>query len=457
MEIIILGAGQVGGSLTETLLQEGHDITLVDINEERLQYYATRLDIRTVAGRCSYPEILRLAGADQADMVIAVTDSDEANMLACQVAYSLFNTPTKIARIRSPHYFIRKELFGRESLPIDVFISPEQIITKEVTQLIAFPGALQVLDFGDGLIKLIGVKPYYGGECVGRTVSDFYAAMSEISVRIVAIFRQDHSIEVTNETKIIVGDEIFFIVASDEALTVMRQFRRVDHEYRRIMIAGGGNIGACIAEALQQDYHVKLIEHNRPRCELLAEQLKNVTVLNAEASDKELLSNENIEHSDVFVAVTNDDEANIIAAMQAKRLGVPQVMSLITRTAYVDLIEGGMINVAISPQQSTIGSILAHVRQGDVKSVYSLRRGAAEVIEAVAHGDKKTSKVVGRSVGRVKLPESAKIGAIIRGNVALIPNDETPIVTGDHVIIFVDNKKHIREVEKCFQVSAGFF
>jgi len=457
MKIIILGAGQVGGSLTETLLQEGHDITLVDINEERLQYYANRLDIRTVMGRCSYPEILRLAGAESADMVIAVTDSDEANMLACQVAYSLFSTPTKIARIRSPHYFIRKELFGRENLPIDVFISPEQIITKEVTQLIAFPGALQVLDFGDGLIKIIGVKPYYGGECVGKTIVDFYEAMRDVSVRIVAIFRQDHSIEITAETKIVVGDEIFFIASPDDALTIMRQFRRIDHEYHKVMIAGGGNIGSCIAKELQHDYQVKLIEHNRQRCELLAEQLENVTILNAEASDKDLLNNENIEHVDVFAAVTNDDEANIIAAMQAKRLGVPQVMSLITRTAYVDLIEGGIINIAISPQQSTIGSILAHVRQGDVKSVYSLRRGAAEVIEAVVHGDKKTSKVVGRPIGKLKLPKGATVGAVIRGDIAFIPNDEMPIVSGDHIIIFVDNKKHVREVEKCFQVSAGFF
>ena len=457
MKIIILGAGQVGGSLAETLLEENHDITLVDISERRLKEFADRLDIQTVAGRCSYPDILRQAGADDADMIIAVTDSDEANMVACQVAYSLFHIPTKIARIRSEHYFIRKELFGKENLPIDVFISPEQLVTNDVTQLIFHPGALQVLDFGGGIIKLVAVKSYYGGALIGKSVSKLSEYLPNIDVRVIAIFRNDQSIPIDEKTEIEIGDEVFFIAASDDIDPVMSVLRRREEHYKRIIIAGGGNIGGCLAEALQDDYRVKIVDHNRQRCEMLAQRLNNVTILNGEASDEDLLINEDIENTDVFVAVTNDDEANIIACIQAKRMGVKQVMALITRTAYIDLIEGGSINIAISPQQATVGSILTHVRQGDVVVVHSLRRGAAEAIEAVAHGDRKTSKVVGRKIAKIKLPKDTTIGAIIRGDTAIIPSDDTIIESEDHVILFVADKSRIRDVEKMFQVSPGFF
>jgi len=457
MKVIILGAGQVGGSLAETLLEENHDITLVDINQERLKDFADRLDLRTVLGRCSYPDILRQAGADDADMVIAVTDSDEANMVACQVAYSLFHIPTKIARIRSPHYFIRKELFGKENLPIDVFISPEQLVTNYVTQLIMHPGALQVLDFGGGIVKLVAVKPYYGGPLVGKSIGKIREYLPDADMRFVAIFRNDQSIPIDEKTEIEVGDEIFFVAASEDIDAIMSGLRRTEEAYSRIIIAGGGNIGGCLAEALEDNYKVKIIDHNRQQCEILAERLDNVIVLNGEVSDETLLVNEDIENTDVFVAVTNDDEANIIACIQAKRFGVKQAMALITRTAYVDLIEGGSINIAISPQQATVGSILTHVRRGDVVVVHSLRRGAAEAIEAIAHGDRKTSKVVGRKASELKLPKDTTLGAIIRGNTAVIPNAETVIEPEDHVILFVADKKRVREVEKMFEVSPGFF
>ncbi len=457
MQIIVLGAGQVGGSLAETLLAENHDITLVDINEKRLKEYADRLDIRTILGRCSYPDVLRQAGADDADMIIAVTDSDEANMVACQVAYSLFNIPTKIARIRSEHYFIRKELFGKENLPIDVFIAPEQLVTQYVTQLILHPGALQVLEFGGGLVKLVAVQPYYGGTLIGKTISEFDELLPSVRARIVALFRDNCSVELKDDTVIDIGDEIFFIAAADDVADVMGLFRRAEAPYQRVMIAGGGNIGRCLAQELQKCCRVKIIDHNHKRCEDLAADLDHATVLCGEVSDENLLTNENIEHTDAFVAVTNDDEANIIASLQAKRLGVKQAMALMTRRAYVDLIEGGQINIAISPQQITVGSILAYIRKGDVRTVYSLRRGAAEAIEAVAHGDKKTSKVVGKRIGDIKIPKETIIGAILRGDMAMIPDEDTVIESEDHVILLVGDKKRIREVGKLFQVSAGFF
>jgi len=457
MKIIILGAGQVGGSLTEILANEGHDITLVDIDEAKLNEFQDRLDIRTVAGPCSYPDVLREAGADGADMVIAVTSSDESNMVACQVAYSLFNTPTKIARIRSPHYFIRKELFGKENLPIDVFISPEKLVTQYMQQLIAHPGALQVLDFAEGKVKLVAVKPYYGGPLLGKSIKMLRDYLPGVETRVAAIFRNDKSIPIEGSTEIEIGDEVFFITASENAHVIMAALRRAEEPYKRIMIAGGGNIGSRFAAALENDYQVKLIDQDRTRCQALANELTRTTVLCGDSCDKQLLINENIEYVDVFCAVTNDDEDNIIACLQAKRLGAKQVMVLITRTAYVDLIEGGPINIAVSPQQATIGSILTHVRQGDVVNVHSLRRGAAEAIEAIAHGDKKTSGVVGSTLKEIKLPQGTTIGAIVRGGDVIIPHGDTMIEPEDHVILFVSDKKHIHEVERLFQVSPGFF
>ena len=457
MKIIILGAGQVGGSLAESLSLERHDVTLVDTNEIRLNELQEKLDLKVVLGHCSYPDVLREAGAEQADMIIAVTDNDEANMVACQVAYSLFNVPMKIARIRSQHYLIRKELFDRNHLPIDLFISPEQLVTNYVRELIEHPGALQVLDFSEGKVKLLAVKPQYGGVLVSKKLVELCEYIPQAPIRVVAIFRNDRSIPLSGETTIEIGDEVFFVVASEHVAVVMSALRRAEPSYKRVMIAGGGNIGCCLAEALGKDFQVKLIELDRKRCEVLAEKLTHTTVLYGEASDKNLLMSENIEHVDVFCAVTNNDEANIMSCLQAKRLGVKQVMALITRTAYVDLIEGGSINIAISPQQTTIGFILAQIRRGDAVSVYSLRRGAAEAIELIAHGDRKNSKVVGRQLRDIKLPSGTHIGALVRDEKVLIANHDLVVEEEDHVILFVADKRDIRAVEKLFQVGATFF
>jgi trk system potassium uptake protein TrkA len=456
MKIVILGAGQVGGTLVENLVGEKHDITLVDRNAARLKELKERIDIGTVTGHAAYPSVLRAAGADGADMIIAVTDSDEINMIACQAAYSLFHTPTKIARIRSPEYFNCKELFGENKIHIDVFINPEKLVTNYVKELIAHPGALQVLSFADGLVKLVAVQPHYGGFLVGKKLASLPEHFPDVELRVAAIFRQDHLVELSGDTVIKVGDEVFFIAASEDIAPIMHGLRRVIEPYKKIMLVGGGNIGSRIAKALEDDYQVKVIDHNPEQCQYLAEYLNKATVLLGSASDKELLVNENIENTDVFCAVTNDDEANIMACMQAKRLGVRQTMALITRTAYVDLIEGSGINIALSPQQASISSILAYLRRGDVVNVHSLRRGAAEAIEAVAHGDKKTSKVVGRTLAEIKLPKFTTIGAIVRNSKVIIPHHDTIIESEDHVILFLANKKYISDVEKLFQVAVTF-
>lgn len=456
MKIIILGAGQVGASVSEALANEANDITVIDSNAKRLQELQDRLDIRTVVGHASYPEILSQAGADDADMIIAVTNSDEINMVACQIAYTIFHTPTKIARVRSVEYLSQPQLFAQEALPVDVLISPEQLITDYILRLIENPGALQVLDFAGGKVQLVGLKAFYGGPLVGHELRTLREHMPGIETRVAAIFRRGKAITPEGNTIIEADDEVFFVAAKKHIRSVMGELRRLDKPIKRVIIAGGGNIGKRLSSALEQNYQVKIIDHNPSRTDSISHEVDKAIVLLGDAADEDLLLEENIEHTDVFCAVTNDDEANILSAMLAKRLGARKVMALINRTAYVDLVQSGIIDIAISPQQVTIGSLLTHIRRGDVSVVHSLRRGAAEAIEAVAHGDEKSSKVVGRAIEDIKLPPGTSIGAIVRGDEVIIVHHDSVVEPEDHVILFLVDKKRIPEVERLFQVGVTF-
>jgi len=453
MKIIILGAGQVGASLAEHLSIEDNDITVIDTDLPKLNLLRDRLDIRTIRGLASHPSVLEMAGADDADMIIAVTNSDEVNMVACQIAYTIFNTPTKIARVRTTQYLSYQQLFDKSALPIDVLISPEQLVTDYIQRLIEHPGALQVLDFAEGLVQLVAVKVRRSGSLVGQELQKIN---QNIETRVAAIYRRGRSIVPKGNTVIEEDDEVFFLVDRKYTRAVMSELRRVDKPNKRVMIAGGGNIGKRLARTLEHNYHVKLIDHNPANSRQLSEELEKTIVLLGDASDEDLLIEENIDNVDVFCALTNDDEANIMSSLLAKRLGARKVMALINRTAYVDLVESGEIDVAISPQQATIGSLLAHVRRGDVVMVHSLRKGAAEAIEAIAHGEKETSKVVGRKVEDLKLPQGTNIGAIVRNGTVIIAHHDTVIESEDHVILFLINKKDIREVERLFQVEVTF-
>ncbi|WP_257281596.1 MULTISPECIES: Trk system potassium transporter TrkA [unclassified Endozoicomonas] len=457
MKIIILGAGQVGGTLAENLANEENDITVVDANGELLRELQDRIDIRTIQGMASFPSVLKQAGADDADMLVAVTNSDEVNMVACQIAYTLFHTPSKIARIRQAAYLNKENLFGDDALPIDVLISPEQVVTNYIRRLLERPGALQVLDFANGRAQLVAMKAYYGGPLVGQELRYLREHMPSVDTRVAAIFRRGKAIMPKGTTVIEADDEVFFIADRCHIRAVMSELQRLDDDYKRIIIAGGGNIGLRLAQSAENDFKVKIIEQNMERCQFLSETLIKAMVFNGNASDKELLISENIEETDVFCALTNDDEANVMAAMLAKRLGARKVMALINNPAYVDLVQGGEIDIAISPQQATIGSLLKHVRRGDVVNVHSLRRGAAEAIEAIAHGDEHSSRVVGKTVQQVELPPGTTIGAIVRNDEVLIAHDTTRIESGDHIILFLTNKKRIHEVEQLFQVGLGFF
>ena len=457
MKIIILGAGQVGASVAANLASEANDITVVDENSTTLQDLQDRLDIRTVQGHASHPDTLVQAGADDADMIIAVTHSDETNMIACQVAYTLFHTPTKIARVRSVEYLNHMRLFAQEALPIDVLISPEQLVTDYIQRLIENPGALQVLDFAGGKVQLVAVHAYYGGPLVGHELRDLKEHMPGIDARVASIFRQGKHITPVGDTIIEADDEVFFVAARKHIRTVMGELRKMDKPVKRVMLAGGGNIGMRLASAIEGNYQVKIIERLEDRARMLSETLDKTIVLLGDAADEELLQEENIENTDVFCALTNDEEANILSAMLAKRLGARKVMSLINRASYVNLVQSGTIDVAISPQQATIGSLLTHIRRGDVVMVHSLRRGAAEAIEAVAHGDSSSSKVVGRAIDEIKLPKGTTIGAIVRGEEVIIAHHDTVIEIDDHVILFLADKKCIQQVERLFQVGVTFF
>lgn len=456
MKIIILGAGQVGSTVAANLVNEANDITVVDRDSNQLRILQDHLDIRGIVGHASYPDVLQRAGAEDADMILAVSNSDETNMVACQVAYTLFHTPTKIARVRSSEYLEHKQIFAQDACPVDVLISPEQLVTESIQRLIETPGALQVLDFADGKIRLVAVKAYYGGPLVGHALRELRDHMPGIETRVAAIFRRGKAIAPKGDTVIEADDEVFFVAAAEHIHAVMGELRKLDKHVRRILLAGGGNIGQRLAGALEEKYNVKLIEHSLDRARDLSHKLNKTIVLQGDAADEDLLREENIDNTDVFCAVTNDDQINILSAMLAKRMGARKVMALINRGAYVDLVQSSVIDIAISPDQTTISSLLAHIRRGDVVVAHSLRRGAAEAIEAVAHGDQRTSKVVGRRVEDIKLPPGTSIDAILRGDSVIIAHHDTVIEADDHVILFLIDKKRVPEVERLFQVGVTF-
>ena len=447
----------MGGTLTEHLADEQNDVTVVDSSEAALRQLQDRLDIRTVKGDASKPTTLSDAGAEDADMLIAVTDSDEVNMLACTIAYTLYRTPTKICRIREVDYLNEDEaLFQSGAIPVDVTISPERLVTDAIHQLILNPGSLQVMDFASGKIRLVAVKAVEGGPIVGRELQEIREHMPNVDTRVAAIFRKSQSAIIPEGSTVVEpDDEAFFIAASGNIRAVTSELRKLDEPYKRVTIAGGGKIGASLAKRLERDYQVKVLELNYDRCRVLSEELEESIVLNGSANDSKLMQQENISNTDVFCALTNNGESNIMMSMLAKRLGAKKVITLITNSAYAELV-GQEIDIAISPQQITISSLLTHVRKGDISAVHSLRRGAAEALEITAHGDPKTSKVVGRRLDELDLPPGTTVGAILRGDQVIIAHRHVVVEEDDHVILFLTDPSKISLVEKLFVVGGSF-
>lgn len=457
MKILILGAGQVGSSAAHHLSrEEANEVTVVDRRADVLRDLQDRLDIRTVVGHASYPDVLERAGAKDADIIVALTDSDETNMLACQIAYTRFHTPTKIARIRAAEYMNARKLFRQDAIPVDVRISPEQLVCDYIEQLILYPGASQVLDFANGRVRLVGVFADGNGLLVGQKISALKEHVPNTEGRIAAIYRDGKALLPTGDTTIEEGDEVFFIADRKDIRVFMSEMRKLEEPVRRVVIAGGGNIGLRLALALEHTNQVKLIERDPERARIISEQLNKTIVLVGDAADEDLLLEENVDEVDVFCALTNSEEANILSSMLAKRLGSHKVMALINRPAYVELVESGTIDIAISPQQVTIGSLLAHVRRGDVVKVHSLRRGSAEAIEAIAHGNEDESKVVGRKLEEINMPQETRIVALVRNDQVIIAHHDVVVERDDHIIIFLTDRRKIDKLETLFQVGVKF-
>jgi trk system potassium uptake protein len=462
MNIIILGAGRVGESVAESLVSEQNDITVIDHDPVRLRLLEDRLDLRGVVGNGIQPSVLREAGAQDADMLIACAAADESNLVVCKVAHDVFNVPSTIARLRSPEFQEGEALLGKGGFAVDHVICPEESVTRYIHQLISYPEALQVVEFSQKRACLIVVRAAAGGTLVGRTIGEFRDLMPHAEMRVVALYRLDTEMETNSSTRVLPGDEVFVLADTRKIRQVLAGIHNIDKPVQRVMIAGGGKVGLRLARSLVGQCDVKIIERDKKRCEYLASQLpSSMLVLQGDGADEDLLLEENVGEMDLFIALTSDDEDNIMSAMLAKRLGAGRVMSLINRRAYADMMQGSTIDIAISPAQTVIGELLAHLRRGDVAAVHSLRRGAAEALEGIARGDRKTSKLVGRKVEEIKLPKGAIFGAIVRGKGAradvLMPHHDTLIETDDHIIIFIPNKRLVREVEKLFQVSATFF
>jgi trk system potassium uptake protein TrkA len=473
MNIVIVGAGRVGESVAESLASERNDITVVDTNAEQLRALQERLDLRGVVGNAIQPSVLKSAGIEDADMLIACAPLDETNLVACKVAHDEFNVPTTIARLRSPEFDTADKLLGVGGFAVTHVIHPEQTVTAYIRKLIEYPEALQVMEFADGLVSLIAVRAVADGPLVRHSLAEIPKLMPKAEMRIVAIYRGDRSIATLDgATRIEPGDEVFVLAATEHIRTVLGALRKIDRPVRRIMIAGGGRIGLRLAREIQADYQIKIVEPVPARGEYLATQLSgNVLVLKGDATDEDLLGDENVHEMDLFIALTSDDEDNIMACLLAKRLGAKRVLGVINRKAYADLVQGTAIDIAISPSHTVLGELLAFVRRGDVEAVHSLRRGAAEALEAIVRGDHKTCRFAGRRIDEAGLPAGAQVGAIVRGlhradgselgddakPEVIIAHHDTVVQPHDHVIIFVPRKRMVRDIEKLFQVSATFF
>jgi trk system potassium uptake protein TrkA len=474
VNIVILGAGRVGESVAESLVSERNDITVIDTDPARLHALQDRLDLRGVAGNGIQPSVLEEAGIGDADLFIACAPMDETNLVACKVAHDRFNVPTTIARLRSPEFVDGAPLMDKATgFAVDRVICPEESVTRYIGKLVEHPQALQVLEFAHGLVSLAAVRAVAGGPLVRHSLAEIPALVPEAQMRVVAIYRQDQALtDLDGRTRIEPGDEVFVLAATQDIATVLAALRERDHPVKRLMIAGGGKVGLRLARQVKDDLQVKIIETNRQRCDYLASELpSDVLVLHGDSTDEELMGEENVQDMDLFVALTSDDEDNILACLLAKKMGARRVLALINRRAYAELVQGTQIDIAISPSQAVIGELLAYVRRGDVEAVHSLRRGAAEALEGIVRGDRKTCRMAGRRVEEIGLPPGAQVGAIVRGlhrpdgseagedakPQVLMAHHDTVIEPNDHVIVFVPNKRMVQQVEKLFQVSATFF
>ncbi len=458
MKIIVCGAGQVGSSIASHLSKENNDVTIVDQSAELVRRISDTIDVQGIVGHASRPDILEQAGAADADMIIAVTYADEVNMVACQVAHSLFEVPTKIARIRHQSYLqpIWANLFSREHMPIDVIISPEIEVARAVTRRLQVPGAFEMIPLVEDKVRLLGVR--CGDECplVHTPLKQLTQLFPDLNIVIVGIMRGNQPFVPKGDDHMLPGDEVYFVVDTEHLPRAMAAFGHEETEARRLLIFGAGNIGLFLAQQIEREYpwvKAKIIEKDTERAENVAGRLERTIVLNGDVLDPEILEEANVAATETVVAVTNDDETNILASLLAKRNGCKRAITLINKSSYESLVTPLGIDVVVSPRNITVSTILQHVRRGRIHSVHTLREGFGELIEAEAL---ETSPLVNTPLKDVNLPDGVMLGAIVRDGKIINPRGNTIVEVKDRIVLFAAAES-VRKVEKMFSVQLEYF
>ena len=454
MKIIIVGAGEVGYNIADVLSKEGQDVTIIDQDESRLEEVAEKVDVLTVHGKGSSPQVLRKAGLDSADMIIAVTNSDDTNMVACLLASSQSNVAYKVARIRNAELDGKSVIFDKDHLNINLCINPEREAVKNALNLIEFPGATEIIDFVEGRIKLIGFSIDPESPLIGKTLRELRILYPQTKVLVTSIIRKEKLLEPTGNTQILAGDYVFAVAASSELREMLRIYGKNSMPLKRIFIMGGGNTGFMLAEALQaRGLSTKVIEKHHGRCEELAGMLEKVTVLHGDGTSQEVLKEENIQETDCFIAVTDDEEANILGALLAKRLGAKKSIALINRVEYMPLVSTVGIDGVINPRHAAVSKILNYIRKGKIVSATPLHDERVEAYEVIAL---ETADITDRPIKDIKFPPGTIVGAIIRNDDIMIPDGESIIRPDDHVIIFTF-RSTIPKLEKMLTVKLDYF
>jgi trk system potassium uptake protein TrkA len=458
MKIIICGAGQVGGQIARHLAREegGNHVTVVDKDAGLIRRITDTYDVNGIVGFASHPDILERAGARDADMIIAATQSDEVNMVVCQVANSIFSVPRKIARLRAPAYLnaIYADLYRRDHLPIDVVISPEYAVADAVMQRMAAPAAFDIEGFLDGKAQLVGIALDSDCAVLNTSLRQLSELFSTLKAVVVGIRRGERLFVPEASDQLYEGDQIYVFTATEDLPRVMEIFGKVHLKVERTLIIGAGNIGLHVAQALEaRKQRLKIIEKSRARAEAAADALKRTVVLNGDGLDLDLLEEANVANTDAMLALTDDDKTNILACVRAKTEGAKMVVALVNDPSLIGLIAPMGIDAYVNPRSTTVSSILRYIRHGRVRAVYSVGDGEAEVIEAQVLG---TSAIAGKTVREAELPEASLIGLIEKGGKVIVPRGDTRIVDGDVLTIFA-MRDSVAEVERLFQVGIDFF
>lgn len=458
MKVVICGAGEVGSNIARYLAAEANDVTVVDQSATLIRQLSDSLDVSGLVGHASQPDVLERAGIEDADMIIAVTLTDEVNMIACQVAHSLFGVPTKIARIRSQSYLqpLWSGMFTRDHIPIDVVISPEVEIARAVTRRLEVPGATEVIPLSKDKVRLIGVRITEDTPLINTPLRQLTSLFPEMQIIVVGIKRGDTSIIPHAEDEMFPGDDVYFVVASDQCERAMSAFGHEEPETRRAVIFGGGNVGVFLAQELEREHgeiNVKIIEVNRARAETVSSMLDNTVVINGSILEPEILYEAGVDKAETVIAVTEDDETNILASLLAKKCGAQRAITLVNKSTYNPLMGPLGVDVVVNPRSITVSQILSHVRRGRVHAVYSVQEDFGELIEADAL---ETSTLVGKPLKDVNLPGNARFGAIIRDDQVIVPRPNTVVSGGDRIILFAA-KDAVRHVEKLFSVRLEYF